>query len=195
MSVTRQRWLDEGLSVLAEEGAAGLRIDRLASRLGLTKGSFFHHFAGAAGYRTALLEYYEGLTLGTLSAAFEARHGEDTRATLAWLTELATAGDDSIRRPELDLAVRAWASSDAEVRAVQARIDAAVIDALQTTWRPMVETDAAARTAALVPYLVSLGAAVTVPPISADELRGVYELLLEAVPVRARSSRAPSRRR
>lgn len=194
MSVTRQRWLDEGLSVLAEEGAAGLRIDRLASRLGLTKGSFFHHFAGAAGYRTALLEYYEGLTLGALSAALETRRGEGTRATLAWLTDLATA-DDSIRRPELDLAVRAWASSDAEVRAVQARIDAAVIDALQNTWRPLVETDAAARTAALVPYLVSLGAAVTVPPISADELRGVYELLLEAVPVRARSSTAPSRRR
>lgn len=168
--------------MLAAEGAAGLRIDRLASRLGLTKGSFFHHFASAAGYRTALLEYYEGLTLGALSAAIEARRGEGTRATLAWLTDLATAGGDAIRRPELDLAVRAWASSDAEVRAVQARIDAAVIDALQATWRPLVASDAAARAAALVPYLVSLGAAVTVPPISAEELRGVYELLLEAVP-------------
>ena len=65
---------------------------------------------------------------------------------------------------------------------MQARIDAAVIDALQATWRPLVETDAAARAAALVPYLVSLGAAVTVPPISPSELRDVYELLLEAVP-------------
>ncbi|WP_448002316.1 TetR/AcrR family transcriptional regulator [Agromyces bauzanensis] len=190
MSATRQRWLDEGLTVLAEEGAAGLRIDRLAARLGLTKGSFFHHFAGAAGYRTALLDYYEARTLGALAEAIGARRGEGTRATLAWLTGLAT-GDDAgerdpgvgaIRRPELDLAVRAWASSDTEARAVQARIDAAVIDALQATWRPLVETDAAARTAALVPYLVSLGAAVTVPQISPQELRGIYELLLEAVP-------------
>jgi AcrR family transcriptional regulator len=185
MSATRQRWLDEGLAVLAEDGASGLRIDRLAVRLGLTKGSFFHHFGGAAGFRTALLEYYAGLTLGGLAAAIEARRGEGTRATLAWLTDLATGrGDDAgtIRRPQLDLAVRAWASSDAEVRPVQARIDAAVIDALQATWRPVVETDAAARAAALVPYLVSLGAAVTVPPISPEELRDVYDLLLEAVP-------------
>lgn len=176
--------------MLAEEGAAGLRIDRLATRLGLTKGSFFHHFAGAAAYRTALLDDYEARTLSALAEAIDAGPGEGTRATLAWLTGLATGGDageqargvGTIRKPELDLAVRAWASSDAEARAVQARIDAAVIDALQDIWRPVVETDAAARTAALVPYLVSLGASVTVPPISPQELRGVYDLLLEAVP-------------
>ena len=181
-ATTRQRWLDEGLVVLAEEGESGLRIDRLAARLGLTKGSFFHHFGGAAGYRSALLEAYERLTLDAMATAIAARRDEGTRATLAWLTYLATDGGDSIRRAELDLAVRAWASSDAEARAVQARIDAAVIDALQATWRPLVESDAAARTAALVPYLVSLGAAATVPPISSQELRGVYDLLLEAVP-------------
>lgn len=168
--------------MLAEEGASGLRIDRLAARLGLTKGSFFHHFGGAAGYRTAVLEHYEQLTLGAFADAIDTRPGTGTRATLAWLTDLATAEAGGLRRAELDLAVRAWASSDAEARAVQARIDAAVIGALQSTWRPVVETDAAARTAALVPYLVALGAAVTVPPIAADELRRVYELLLEAVP-------------
>ncbi len=168
--------------MLAEEGEAGLRIDRLAARLGLTKGSFFHHFGGAAGYRSALLEAYERLMLDAMTTAMAARREAGTRETLAWLTELATGGDGSIRRAELDLAVRAWASSDPEARAVQARIDAAVIDALQTAWRPVVETDAAARTAALVPYLVSLGAAMTVPPISPHELRAVYELLLDSVP-------------
>ncbi|MEV1128404.1 TetR/AcrR family transcriptional regulator [Agromyces sp. NPDC049794] len=194
MSVTRQRWLDEGLTVLAEEGSAGLRIDRLAARLGLTKGSFFHHFAGAAAYRTALLADYEARTLGALAEALDAGRGEGTFATLARLTGLVSGdeeGDDTdqqtpgggkIRAPELDLAVRAWAASDSDARAVQARIDAAVIDALQAIWRPAVETDAAARTAALVPYLVSLGASVTVPPISPRDLRDVYELLLERVP-------------
>lgn len=168
--------------MLAEEGEAGLRIDRIASRLGLTKGSFFHHFDGAPGFRAALLAEYERLTLGALADAIGARHGDDTRSTLAWLTELATSQPESIRRPELDLAVRAWAASDREARATQARIDAAVIDALQAAWRPAVGSDEAARTAALVPYLVSLGAAMTVPPVSADELRRVYELLLDAVP-------------
>jgi AcrR family transcriptional regulator len=196
MSTTRQRWLDEGLAVLAEEGEGGLRIDRLATRLGLTKGSFFHHFGGAAGYRTALLEEHERTALAALTEAIEARPDEGTGATLAWLTEHSTSGPGTIRRADLDLAVRAWASSDPEARATQERLDTATVEALQAVWRPAVSSDEDARIAALVPYLVSLGAATIVPPIALDELRRVYELLLANVPeVTARSSRAASRRR
>ncbi len=191
MRTTRARWLDEGLDVLAGDGVDGLRIDRLAARLGVTKGSFHHHFAGIADYRRALLAHYEERVREAMAAAIEARSGEGTRATLAWLTTLVAAdgagaatgaGTGPLRRPELDAAVRAWAHADPEARATQARIDAAAVAALQAAWRPAVETDAAARTAALVPYLVSLGAAAMVPPVDPEELRAVYELLLEAVP-------------
>lgn len=186
MRTTRTRWLDEGLTVLARDGIDGLRIDKLAARLGVTKGSFHHHFAGIVDYRRALLAHYEDQTREALAAAIASRSGEGTRATLEWLTSLVARSDSGvgaeIRRPELDAAVRAWAHGDAEARATQARIDAAAIDALQAAWRPAVETDAAARTAALVPYLVSLGAAAIVPPIEPGELQAVYELLLERVP-------------
>ncbi len=59
MSSARDRWLDLGLDVLATDGLGALRIDPLAARLGLSKGSFFHHFASAAAFRSALLERYE----------------------------------------------------------------------------------------------------------------------------------------
>jgi AcrR family transcriptional regulator len=180
MRITRERWLDESLTVLAEEGPSGLRIDRLAARLGVTKGSFHHHFAGAAGFKSALLAHYEEQARVALGAAIDARSKEGTRATLAWLTELSTS-ESGLRRPRLDTAVRAWAQSDPEVRETQARIDAAAIAALQDAWRPLVASDAEARSAALVPYLVSLGAEVTVPPIGPDELRAVYDLLLRLV--------------
>jgi AcrR family transcriptional regulator len=191
MRTTRTRWLDEGLTVLASDGVEGLRIDRLATRLGVTKGSFHHHFAGILDYRRALLAHYEEQTREALAAAIGSRDGSGTRATLEWLTSLVASDTDgdrvddaptAIRRPELDAAVRAWAHGDAEARATQARIDAAAISALQAAWRPAVETDAAARTAALVPYLVSLGAGAMMPPLEPDELRAVYELLLERVP-------------
>ena len=182
MRTTRARWLDEGLDVLATDGVDGLRIDRLASRLGVTKGSFHHHFAGIADYRGALLAHYEEQATAALAEAIETRDGAGTRATLAWLTALVADDGATLRRPELDASVRAWAHGDPEARATQARIDAAAIAALQATWRPAVESDAAARTAALVPYLVSLGAAAMVPPVEAAELRAVYRLLLESVP-------------
>ncbi len=190
--------------MLAEEGEGGLRIDRLAARLGLTKGSFFHHFGGAAGFRTALLEEHERTALAALTEAVGSRAddgtgdgtGAGTDATLAWLTERMTAEPGATRRTRLDLAVRAWAASDPEARETQARLDAAAIDALQAAWRPAVSSDEDARVAALVPYLVALGAAAMVPPVTADELRRVYDLLLATVPeVTARSSRAVSRRR
>jgi AcrR family transcriptional regulator len=181
MRISRERWLDEGLAVLAEEGPPGLRIDRLAARLGVTKGSFHHHFAGAAGFKAALLEHYEEQAGRAIHDAIADRRAEGTRATLAWLTELATR-DGELRRERLDTAVRAWAQSDPAVRETQARIDAATIGALQAAWRPLVGSDADARAAALVPYLVSLGAQATVPPIESDDLRAVYALLLDLVP-------------
>ena len=56
---TKNRWLDAGLHLLSQEGIAALRIDRLAAALTLSKGSFYHHFAGISGYRLDLLDYYE----------------------------------------------------------------------------------------------------------------------------------------
>ncbi|MFF2277664.1 TetR/AcrR family transcriptional regulator [Agromyces sp. NPDC058126] len=183
MATTRERWLDEGLTVLATEGAPALRIDRLAARLGVTKGSFHHHFDGADAFKQALLAYYEQRTIAAIDEGIAARGESGTRGTLEWLSELALTVGPSIRPTELDAAVRAWAHTDVDARATQARIDARVIGALQAVWRPATSSDAAARTAALVPYLVSVGAAATVPPIGADELRAVYELLLEIAPV------------
>ena len=182
MRITRTRWLDEGLAVLADEGPAGLRIDRLAARLGVTKGSFHHHFAGAGGFKTALLARYEERTTSAITEAIAERSGEGTRATLAWLTELATAEPSVVRHSRLDAAFRAWAHTDPEVREAQARIDIATIAALQAAWRPVVGSDAEARTAALVPYLVSLGAQAAVPAVAGDDLRAVFDLLLGYVP-------------
>lgn len=185
MSKARDRWLDEGLRVLADEGAAGVRIDRIAARLGLSKGSFHHHFDGADGYKRDLLAYFERLSIQTLGRAIaEAGAQSDARIVLGHLTDLIEPAEAGLYRPELEVAIRAWAASNAEVRAVQSRIDAARLAALQQVWRPYVATDAEARTAALLPYLIAVGASMTSPPIDADELKEVFELLMPLVPDR-----------
>jgi AcrR family transcriptional regulator len=183
MSEARNRWLDEGIRVLTEDGSAGLRIDRIAARLGLSKGSFHHHFDGAAGYKRDLLAYFERMSAQALETAIaDADPAGGARAILGRLTELVGLRGDELYRPELEVAVRAWAMSDEEVRLVQARIDEARVSALQRVWRPHVDTDAEARRAALLPYLVAVGAAVMSPPIDAAELQGVFEILLPLVP-------------
>ncbi len=53
-----QRWIDLGLETLRENGTTGLRIDRLARQLGVTKGSFYAHFSSKNDYLTALCEHW-----------------------------------------------------------------------------------------------------------------------------------------
>ncbi|MBO0678340.1 TetR/AcrR family transcriptional regulator [Mycolicibacterium sp. S2-37] len=180
---TRQRWLDAGLAALEEEGAAGVRIDRIAARLQLSKGSFHHHFAGADGYKRDLLSHFEALSIGALEQAIAGVTASgDARAVLSGLTDAIGPGTSDLYRPKLELAVRAWATSDPDVRAVQARIDDARLAALQRVWRPHTDDDAQARIAALLPYLVALGASILNPPVSPAELNRVYALLLPLVP-------------
>jgi hypothetical protein len=52
---------------VADDGPSGLRIDRLCRRLGVSKGSFHHHFAGAGDFKQALLAAYEALVVEALN--------------------------------------------------------------------------------------------------------------------------------
>lgn len=183
MSDARDRWLDEGIQVLTESGAAAVRIDRIAVRVGLSKGSFHHHFDGAEGYKRDLLEYFERLSVDALNSSIaEAGPSATAREVLAHLTDVLRREGPGLYTPRLDAAVRAWASSDDEARTVVARVDRARLDALEAVWAQVAGDGDRTRLSALLPYLLALGAGAIVPAVSADDLRGVYEILLPLVP-------------
>ncbi|GII81894.1 TetR family transcriptional regulator [Sphaerisporangium rufum] len=181
-SSTRDRWLGEGIAVLCEQGAAGVRIDRLAARLGLSKGSFHHHFEGIEGYRSALLLHAEQRIVNALDDAVRGHRDQRPRAVLQALTSLTTAPETSLYDPRLEAAIRAWAFADAEARDVVARVDAARLTTLEQIWRRVVPAPANLRAHALLPYLIGLGASVLVPAPGPAELRSVYDILLGLVP-------------
>ena len=51
-----ERWIDVAIDVLAKEGVTGLRIEVLAKRCGVTKGSFYWHFKDRQALLDAVLE-------------------------------------------------------------------------------------------------------------------------------------------
>jgi AcrR family transcriptional regulator len=177
--VTRDRWLAEGVEVLRGEGASGLRVDKLARRLGLTKGSFHHHFAGTADYRRALLAHC-CLAVDRDVAEARRRLGGLTRTELA---SALPAVADGLHDRALDLALRGWAVEDAEARAAVAAIDGARLAFLEELWTGALGDPAAARVAALVPHLVTVGASLS-PGLRDDELDEVFRLLGRLVPAR-----------
>ena len=116
-----------------------------------------------------------------LDQAIDQTAADTPEAALTGLTAAIT-GNQSFYRPELEVAMRAWAFSDSEVRAVQQRVDQRRLESLRCIWSRILDDPAAAHTAALLPYLVGIGASLVQPPTPRDELQRIYELLLRLVP-------------
>ena len=55
--LSREAWLAEALEALAED-PAHLRVDQLAQRLGVSKGSFYWHFENREAFVCALAQYW-----------------------------------------------------------------------------------------------------------------------------------------
>lgn len=116
-------WIRAGFRRLAADGPAGLRVDLMAADLGATKGSFYWHFADIAALRRALLTTWEEVATRRLSALVEAS-GHDGAGKLALLARLvALEPPADLGGPGIEPAIRAWARTDPQAQAVQARVD------------------------------------------------------------------------
>jgi AcrR family transcriptional regulator len=169
MPRTSQRdWLAAGLRILRAEGARGLTIEQLTNALQLTKGSFYHHFQNWAEYKTALLHFFE--RQDTLSVITIVEQEPDPAAKLRRLFAIITS--DPL---ELEAAMRAWALQDAEVNAMQSRIDTQRIAYVQALYTALLDDPARAEVAGVLAYAVLVGSTQIQPPLSLPMLRQLFD--------------------
>lgn len=167
-TASNARWLDEGLAVLAESGVHAVTIEALSERLGLSKGSFYHHFKGMAGYHAALLAHYEKRETQAFIDLVDALPVEDGAEKLRALISAAVADEASVA---VEPQVRIWASHDPVAEATMKRVDAKRVDYLQRQCRAIVDADRADDVGKMI-YLVGIGSGHIVPPIPvADQVR------------------------
>ncbi len=57
--LSREDWLDFGLTVLRDEGPQALKAEPLCKRLGVSRGSFYWHFDSAGVFMLAVVERWE----------------------------------------------------------------------------------------------------------------------------------------
>ena len=57
--VNKENWVKKGLLILKRKGITGLKIDTLAARLKVTKGSFYHHFENYEDLEKAIAESWK----------------------------------------------------------------------------------------------------------------------------------------
>ncbi len=89
----RQDWIDAALRALTNGGLAGLSVERLATELGATKGSFYWHFKDRAALIESTLAEWERRDTDQLIE--RASTIDDPRERLRWLFQVVfseTAG-------------------------------------------------------------------------------------------------------
>jgi len=146
-----EQWIDAGLRALAQEGADAVRIERLAAKLHVTKGSFYWHFKDRGALMAAMLEAWQA------------------RATHAVIDEVEAKGGDAAERlrtlfsivfrieGRLDRAIRAWAAQDEAAAKAQAAIDRRRLDYLTGLFREMAFSQAEALGRARLVYHALIG--------------------------------------
>lgn len=164
----RAAWLKAGIDVLSASGPGALTLDELTARMGLTKGSFYHHFKDREGFVSALLEYWEEQMTHRLIQQAEA--GGTTRDKQRRLTHLAMA----LYGSKLELNIRAWARNSPLVRRSVKRVDQARITYLATIARDITGDPKRAMQLAEIAYAVFVGAQQVVPPVEREDLLKLY---------------------
>ena len=118
----RDTWTRAGLDILAEHGVDGVRVEPLAKRLGVTKGSFYWHFRDRADLLDAMLESWRRRATLAIIERVDLS-GESAESRLRTLLALAFAGPSAEKGTDVELAIRLWGRRDLRARQVLAEVD------------------------------------------------------------------------
>ena len=147
-------WLDAAYDMLVESGVAAVKVGALAERLGLSRTSFYWHFADREALLAGLVARWQGQNTGSLVARAEQPAATVTEAILnifdCWI-------DPGLFDSRLEYAIRTWALSDPALEGTLRAADAARLAALAALFArfgvPPDEADIRAHTV----YLTQIG--------------------------------------
>ncbi|MGJ4969288.1 MULTISPECIES: TetR/AcrR family transcriptional regulator [unclassified Bradyrhizobium] len=164
-------WLTQGLKVLASRGFTALRAEPLAKALGVSRGSFYWHFADVAGFHAALLKKWREIAAEQIITGVEANAGD--QPAIAVLLRRAFNVKLTLER-----AVRNWAGSDPAARQAVQAIDRRRLGYVESLLAAEGLVPAIARARAQVLYWTFLGHALSDRPLPAEQLDAVIDELI-----------------
>jgi AcrR family transcriptional regulator len=127
----RGAWVHAALQALAAGGPDAVRVETLATSLGVSKGGFYWHFADRQALLAEMLDTWEKTGTEDIIARVEREPG-DTRAKLRKLFEITTSPEGLA----VELAVRDWARRDGGVAGRLRRADNRRMDFVRSLFRP-----------------------------------------------------------
>lgn len=119
-------WTSRALALLMEEGVGAIKINRLCKEIGVTKGSFYWHFADLDAFLAAIAERWCAETREVLSGLADL----DRLPPLERIRAMALRLIDE-RSFKVERALREWARDDDKVAAVIVEGDRFVFELVQ----------------------------------------------------------------
>ena len=125
--LTREDWLNAAIHTLFESGIGSVSIVQLANTLGITRGSFYHHFTDREDLLRAMLNHWE--------KKWTVNIREEIRSLELPPGEMLLALVQSIRNhkaADYDAPFRAWALHDPLARAILEEVDTFRLDYIRS---------------------------------------------------------------
>lgn len=119
--LTRDHWIDAATATLVTQGIDGVRVEKLAKDLSVTKGSFYWHFKDRDDLCNAVLEKWRRQNTVDMIEFLGSLQDAPTR--LKMLVRLPFKLDTRTYWNRMSLSMRLWARHDDNVRKVLAEID------------------------------------------------------------------------
>jgi AcrR family transcriptional regulator len=151
----RENWIESGIDVLARDGLGGLRIEVLAKRCGVTKGSFYWHFKDRQDLLTAMLEYWKEGRIRDIEKTTSVTPGRE-REQLHFAIEVYGASRNR-KGMAIELAVRDWARHDPQAATFVEAVDLYRLECTRKLFVAAGMTDAEAKSRSLLLYACVFG--------------------------------------
>jgi AcrR family transcriptional regulator len=164
-------WLDQGLKTLAKSGFTALKAEPLAKAMGVSRGSFYWHFADIGAFHAAILKHWRDVAAEQIIANLEAASDHDEPLPLLLRQAFGA-------RLALENAVRTWATLDPLARAAVQAIDRRRLDYVESLLRASGLSPDVARARAQILYWAFLGYALSDKPLPRARQQAVLDELL-----------------
>ena len=154
LQTPRSAWIDAALQALAAGGPGAVRVEALATSLGVTKGGFYWHFKDRAALLEEMLDGWEQAGTEEVIERVEAEP-LPPRDRLRLLFELAP---DHTAGFAVELAIRDWSRRDRGVAARLQRIDERRMRFVQGLFGEFCATESDAEARSTLAYSLLIGA-------------------------------------
>ncbi len=151
---TPEIWLDAAYALLVEGGVEAVKVMPLAAKLGLSRTSFYWHFADREALLAGLIARWQSQNTANLIARTQAPAATIAEAMLnvndCWITP-------ALFDSRMEFAIRTWALTDAALAEVLKVADVDRVQALTTMFETFSYPEHEARVRAQTVYLTQVG--------------------------------------